>query len=185
LWGSPYWGWGAPYPYYSDWPPYYNTYPNYNYPAPYGPSNSDPNSNNIGDSSLYGPAANNGYTGTDVNTNLASGTPVTDPITANVVEFAPSVLVYLKDGTTLAADDYWMTDGQFHYRVKYGGESSVGMDEVDMQRTVDENAKRGVRFTLKSKPATNPDGTVSNRTVAPSTAAPVFHRAASAVAVSA
>ncbi len=97
----------------------------------------------------------------------------------------PTILVYLKDGTTLAADDYWAVDGQFHYRVKYGGESSVDMDQVDMQRTVDENAKRGVRFTMKSKPATNPDGTVSNSPAATSTPAPVYHRPASAVAVSA
>ncbi len=104
---------------------------------------------------------------------------------ANLAVSRPTILVYLKDGTTLAADDYWSVDGQFHYRVKYGGESSVDMDQVDMQRTVDENAKRGVRFTMKSKPATNPDGTVSNRPAAPSTAAPVYHHAASARVVSA
>jgi hypothetical protein len=115
-----------------------------------------------------------------------AGTPDTDPVGANLAVSRPTILVYLKDGTTLAADDYWMVDGQFHYRVKYGGESSVGMDEVDMQRTVDENAKRGVRFTLKSKPATNPDGTVSNGpAAAPSAPVPVYHRAPSAVAVSA
>jgi hypothetical protein len=108
-----------------------------------------------------------------------------DPTTANVAISAPTILVYLKDGTTLAADDYWMADGQFHYRVKYGGESSVDMDQVDMQRTVDENAKRGVRFTLKPKPVANPDGTVSNGPAAPSTSAPVPHRAPSAAAASA
>ncbi len=99
----------------------------------------------------------------------------------------PTILVYLKDGTTLAADDYWAVDGQFHYRVKYGGESSIGMDEVDMQRTVDENAKRGVRFTLKSKPATDPDGTVLNQPAVPTIAAPapVYHRPASMVGASA
>jgi hypothetical protein len=70
--------------------------------------------------------------------------------------------------------------------VKYGGESSVDMDQVDMQRTIDENAKRGVRFTLKPKPATNADGSAANRPAAvPSAPVPVYHHAASAVAVSA
>jgi hypothetical protein len=32
------------------------------------------------------------------------------------------------------------------------GENMVDMDQVDLQRTVDENAKRGVRFSLKPKP---------------------------------
>jgi hypothetical protein len=127
-----------------------------------------------------------------VNTNLASGTPVTDPITANVVEFAPSVLVYLKDGTMLVANDYWLQDGQFHYTVKYGGENAIGMDQVDLQRSVDENARRGVKFSLKPKPAMNPNGTAADQnrgngetpasatpaTAAPSTTAPVTHPAA-------
>jgi hypothetical protein len=99
------------------------------------------------------------------------GTPDTDPVTANVAISAPTILVYLKDGTTLAANDYWMADGQFHYRVKYGGESSVGMDELDLQRTVDENAKRGVRFSLKPKPVTSTDGSVANRPAVGSTTA--------------
>ncbi len=109
-----------------------------------------------------------------------------DPAGANLAVSRPTILVYLKDGTTLAADDYWAVDGEFHYRVKYGGESSVDMDQVDMQRTIDENAKRGVRFTLKPKPATNADGSAANRPAAvPSAPVPVYHHAASAVAVSA
>ena len=185
LWG-PGWGWGAPYPYYypyADWPPY-GYYPppaaGYNYGAPYNtPDNTPSNDNN----SLYGPYSSSGY-GYD-NTAPVVGTPDTDPITANVAEFAPAILVYMKDGTMLVADDYWVADGQFHYRVKYGGESAIGMDELDLQRTVDENAKRGVRFSLKPKPVANPDGTAASQPAAPSSPAPVYHRAPSAVAVSA
>ena len=72
---------------------------------------------------------------------------------------APSVLVYLKDGTMLVANDYWLDGGQFHYTVKYGGESQIKLDQVDVQKSVDENAKRGVRFTLKPKPAIASTGT--------------------------
>jgi hypothetical protein len=161
FWNPWFWGsslaWGAPYPYYDpywDWPPY-GYYPppvyrNYNYGAPYDAPSSAPANN---DDSVYGPYFSSGNADSYGSTAPSAGTPDTDPTTANVAISAPTILVYLKDGTTLAADDYWMADGQFHYRVKYGGESSVGTDEVDMQRTVDENAKRGVRFTLKPKPA--------------------------------
>ena len=47
------------------------------------------------------------------------------------------------------ASDYWLVDGKLHYMTSYSTESVVDMDEVDLQRTVDENAKRGVTFTLK------------------------------------
>lgn len=169
-WFGPGWAWGASYPYYSpyytpywDWPPY-GYYPpappaGYNYGGPDDEPNGAPANNN---DSVYGPYSGVGnWNGYESSTPL-EGTPDTDPLTANVAISRPTILVYLKDGTTLAANDYWMADGQFHYRVKYGGESSVGMDEVDLQRTVDENAKRGVRFSLKPKPVTNSDGSAAN-----------------------
>jgi hypothetical protein len=39
--------------------------------------------------------------------------------------------------------------GQLHYVTSYGGENSVDADRVDLQRTVDENAKNGIDFTLR------------------------------------
>jgi hypothetical protein len=67
-------------------------------------------------------------------------------------ESAPITLLYLKDGRTLAATDYWVADGKLHYRVSDGGESTLDINDLDLQRTVDENAKRGVPFTLKPQP---------------------------------
>ena len=58
----------------------------------------------------------------------------------------------MKDGTTLPATDYWVADGKLHYRISYGGEEAVDIGLLDLQRTVDENAKRGVKFTLKPQP---------------------------------
>ena len=75
-------------------------------------------------------------------------------MTGNVADSTPTVLLYMKDGTTFAASDYWVTDGKLHYSVNYSGESSMDVDQLDLQRTVDENAKRGVRFTLKPQPNT-------------------------------
>jgi hypothetical protein len=73
----------------------------------------------------------------------------TNPVTGNVAATTPTVLIYLNDGTTYAATDYWLADGKLHYYVNYGGENSVDMSQVDLQRTVNENSKRGVRFSLK------------------------------------
>jgi hypothetical protein len=81
------------------------------------------------------------------------GSPNNNPITGNVAASTPTVLLYLKDGTTYAASDYWLQGGQLHYTVNYGGESTLNMDEVDLQRTVDENARRGIRFQLKPNPS--------------------------------
>lgn len=58
----------------------------------------------------------------------------------------------------VAASDYWLADGKFHYRVNYAGDNVVELNQVDLQRTVDENAKRGVRFSLKAAPDAAPAG---------------------------
>lgn len=62
-----------------------------------------------------------------------------------------SVMIYLKDGTSLSPSDYWIADDQLHYTLA-GAENTVALDHVDLRRTNDENAKRGVRFWLKSEP---------------------------------
>jgi hypothetical protein len=94
----------------------------------------------------------------------------TNPVTGNVAYSTPTLLLYTKDGTTFAASDYWLAEGKLHYSVNYGGESVMDINQLDLQRTVDENAKRGVRFALKPNPDTPPaitsgtaqDGTVSD-----------------------
>jgi len=48
--------------------------------------------------------------------------------------------------------DCWLDGGQLHYILSDGDESSLNLDLLDLQRTVDENDKRGVPFTLRPKP---------------------------------
>jgi len=62
------------------------------------------------------------------------------------------VVLFLKDGTVYAITDYWVADNKLHYVTNYGGENTIEMDQIDMQRTVDVNAKRGVPITLKPAP---------------------------------
>jgi hypothetical protein len=62
-------------------------------------------------------------------------------------------VVYLKDGTVYLISDYWLADNQLHYLSSDGAEHVIDMDQVDLQKTVDVNAKRGVDFTLRPRPA--------------------------------
>jgi hypothetical protein len=62
----------------------------------------------------------------------------------------PDVTVlYLKDGSSFGVSDYWIEGGRLHYVTTYGGANAVDLDELDTQRTVDDNAKQGVTFTLR------------------------------------
>jgi hypothetical protein len=69
---------------------------------------------------------------------------------------APGTLIYLKDGTSFAVTDYWVADGQLHYITSYGGQNAVNLDQLDLQRTTDENAARGVSITLRPVPESQP-----------------------------
>jgi hypothetical protein len=65
-----------------------------------------------------------------------------------------SVVLFLKDGTVYAVTEYWVADNKLHYVTNYGGENAIDLDTIDMQRTVDVNAKRGVTITLRPTPQT-------------------------------
>lgn len=153
-WYNPYWygAWG--------WPGYYNAYPSgpVTYPPPYGPGDDNSGANPDQSQSYAAPQSDiapqmYSNPSADSGSNIGSDvTPDLGPDTGNVAESAPTVLLYLKDGTTFPATDYWVANGKLHYRISYGGESAIEMNQLDLQRTVDENAKRGVRFTLKPQP---------------------------------
>ena len=64
----------------------------------------------------------------------------------------PETVIYLQDGTSYQVTDYWLSDNKLHYVTNYGGENSVSLGQIDVQRTVDANAGRGVNFTLHPAP---------------------------------
>jgi hypothetical protein len=64
-----------------------------------------------------------------------------------------TLLLYLRDGTMYSVRDCWLADGKLHYTALDGSEGVVELDAIDFQRTVDENAARGLPFTLKPRPA--------------------------------
>jgi len=66
------------------------------------------------------------------------------------------VLLYFKDGTVYEASDYWVADGRLHYVTASGAEYSSELNDIDIQRTVDENAARGISITLRPAPISRP-----------------------------
>jgi hypothetical protein len=61
--------------------------------------------------------------------------------------------LYFKDGTSLEVLSYWLDAGKLHYITNYNGEMTIDLSQVDLQRTVDENARHGVDFTLRPNPS--------------------------------
>jgi hypothetical protein len=68
----------------------------------------------------------------------------------------PVTLLYLKGGYSVGVTEYWVENGELHYLTTYGGENAVPIGELDLQQTVNENASRGVPFTLRPKQAPPP-----------------------------
>jgi hypothetical protein len=65
------------------------------------------------------------------------------------------LLLYVKDGTMYSARDCWLAAGELHCTATDGSERVFELSAIDFQRTVDENAKRGVPFTLKPNPSSS------------------------------
>jgi hypothetical protein len=79
----------------------------------------------------------------------------------------PVTLLALKDGTMYGVTDYWLDHGQLHYLASYGGENSVPLDRVDIDKTVELNSANGAGFNLRSAPAARPHRGPSIRPLAP------------------
>jgi hypothetical protein len=168
------WGWPGFYGYDPFW---YGSYSGFGYPydpgsgySGYSVTNSDPdysssNQNFVGGYSFSannnlavaapGTMMNDYSSASNDNDNLQpalQGSGDANPVGGSVAGSAPTALIYLKNGTTYSVTDYWLQGGQLHYTVNYGAASTLKMKEVDLQRTVDENARRGIGFSLRPHP---------------------------------
>ncbi len=64
----------------------------------------------------------------------------------------PMVIFYTRDGNGYGANDYWQQDGVVHLATTAGSEKTFPMSELDSKKTAEENAARGVYFTLFNTP---------------------------------
>jgi len=67
------------------------------------------------------------------------------------------VWLYLKDGTTYSVTDYWLVDGQMHFRMieddpTKPAEHMIPYDELDVQKTIYVNSHRGFRIVFRDEP---------------------------------
>ncbi len=88
-------------------------------------------------------------------TPASEAVPAETPQTPGVEEpgnAKPLALLFLSDGTSYEVSEYWLEGGRLHYVTSYGGENSIAPDHIDLQRTVDENWKRGIEFALRPAP---------------------------------
>src|SRR5271156_753061 len=170
--------WGGP-GFYGYDPFLYGAFSGFSYPyypgsgySSYSVANSDPadySSSNQNLSGGYSFSANNNLgvaaPGTMMNGNSSAGndnnnsqrapqgSDDANAVAGNVAGAAPSALICLKNGTTYSVSDYWLQGGRLHYTVNYGAPSTLKLKEVDWQRTVDENARRGILFSVKPHPS--------------------------------
>lgn len=63
-----------------------------------------------------------------------------------------TVKLVLKDGTIFDVYSYWLDNNQLFYITTYNIKTSIPVDDLDLQKTVDLNQKLGVTFTLSNKP---------------------------------
>lgn len=65
--------------------------------------------------------------------------------------------LFLKDGTVYSVTDYWFVGDKIHFTVlEEGGTKSaeqlIGLDELDFQKTIEVNTRRGFRLVRRDEP---------------------------------
>lgn len=69
----------------------------------------------------------------------------------------PLVQLYLKDGTAYSVNDYWFVGNDIHFTLLDESatktiEQVIPFDDLDIQRTIDVNTRRGFRVVMRSEP---------------------------------
>jgi hypothetical protein len=105
-----------------------------------------------GDYSDLGASADSDDTSNEPSPSKWQNPPQNEGSENAVAPSIPHTVIYLQDGSSYEVTDYWLADKKLHYVTNYGGENATDIGQVDMQRTVDANAARGVSFTLHPGP---------------------------------
>jgi len=89
--------------------------------------------------------------------NYVTPQPYESPVYLYGGEGGALIGLYLKDGTAYGVLDYWFVNGDIHFTlVEDGGDRAVehviAFDELDWQRTIDVNSRRGFRMVMRDEP---------------------------------
>jgi hypothetical protein len=88
---------------------------------------------------------------------LAPPLTYASPVYIYSLDGHPLVQLYLKDGTVYNVNDYWFADDQVHFtmlddRGTRSVEQTIPFDDLDAQRTIDVNSRRGFRVVMRNQP---------------------------------
>jgi hypothetical protein len=61
----------------------------------------------------------------------------------------PVTLLQLRDGSMYGLVTYWVEDGRLRYTTTYGGQNSIELDRIDLEKTEQLNGERGIQFVLR------------------------------------
>ena len=83
--------------------------------------------------------------------------PYEVPVYLYASEGRALVWLYLKDGTAYSVSDYWFVNGEIHFiALEEGGaksaEQTIPFGDLDAQKTIDVNARRGFRVVKRDEP---------------------------------
>jgi len=144
-WSQPLWYWDEPgcYGYWDYYPNYDDSYYGY-YP--------DENYDNSGGGPISYPAPADNAAPYNQEAAPEGNAPSRESVPNNSITDLTKptsvVLVYLKNGSEFDVSNYWVEGGMFHYMLTEGGEVAIKLDQLDLERTFEQNAKRGVFFNL-------------------------------------
>ena len=65
---------------------------------------------------------------------------------------APAMVLYLTDGSRIAASDWWVARGRLQYITTSGTTGSTDISQLDLEQTIKQNEKRGLDFHLRFTP---------------------------------
>jgi hypothetical protein len=63
----------------------------------------------------------------------------------------PLTLLQLTDGSMYGLTEYWLENRRIHYITNYGGENSLPLERIDMEKTIELNASQGKEFILRPR----------------------------------
>jgi hypothetical protein len=86
--------------------------------------------------------------------------PYTSYIESSDDSDRPMITVFLRDGSSYGALDYWVTNGVLHIETTYGAHKTFPVSDVDLERTGKENAEHGINFTFHTLPMVSDPGPV-------------------------
>jgi len=111
----------------------------------------------VGGSSRYDfPVTGRGFVGRTVPSGDVAVGGGTEDFAAKTSSDRLRTLLALEDGSEFGLTEYWLEGHELHYVTSYGGRNSLPVERIDLDRTVKDNAERGVEFVLRPRPARIP-----------------------------